>query len=89
MWFTRMSLEDWFDTYQYEVQYDIGESAVKYLTFDQLGVDLGKLPIRYGYHWGRPDLRELIANNHPGLDAGPMPAGCSRRRRSVVMSVKS
>ncbi len=69
MWFTRMSLEDWFDTYQYEVQYDIGESAVKYLTFDQLGVDLGRLPIRYGYHWGRPDLRELLAKSYPGLGA--------------------
>ena len=30
MWFKRMQLEDWFDTYQYTVQYDIGESAIKY-----------------------------------------------------------
>jgi aspartate/methionine/tyrosine aminotransferase len=64
-----MTLEDWFDTYQYEVKYDIGESAVKYLTYDQLGIDFGKLPIRYGYHRGRPDLRELLAPAYPGLTA--------------------
>lgn len=69
MWFNRMTLEDWFDTYQYEVKYDIGESAVKYLTFDQLSIDLGKLPIRYGYHTGRPDLREALAADYPGLSA--------------------
>jgi aspartate/methionine/tyrosine aminotransferase len=69
MWYSRMTLEDWFDTYQYAVKYDIGESAVKYLTFDQLGIDLGKLPIRYGYHKGRPDLRELLASSYPGLTA--------------------
>jgi aspartate/methionine/tyrosine aminotransferase len=69
MWFNRMTLEDWFDTYQYAVSYDIGESAVKYLTFDQLGIDLGKLPIRYGYHTGRPDLREILAAQYDGLSA--------------------
>ncbi len=69
MWFDRMTLEDWFDTYQYEVSYDIGESAVKYLTFDQLSIDLGRLPIRYGYHTGRPDLRELLAAEYEGLGA--------------------
>ena len=67
MWFERMPLEVWFDKYQYEVDYDIGESAVKYLTFDQLGVDLAGLPLRYGYHKGRPDLRELLAQDYPGL----------------------
>lgn len=67
MWFRRMELEDWFDTYQYEVEYDVGESAVKYLTFDDLSIDLGKLPLRYGHHRGRPDLRELIAGQYKGL----------------------
>ena len=67
MWFSRMELEDWFDTYQYEVEYDVGESAVKYLTFDDLSIDLGKLPLRYGHHRGRPDLRELIAGQYDGL----------------------
>ena len=69
MWFKRMPLEDWFDTYQYEVEYDVGESAVKFLTFDDLNLDLGKLPLRYGYHHGRPDLRELIARQYEGLSA--------------------
>ena len=69
MWFNRMTLEDWFDTYQYEVKYDIGESAVKSLTLDQLDIDLGKLPIRYGYHPGRPDLREILAADYDGLSA--------------------
>ncbi len=67
MWFQRMTLEVWFDKYQYEVDYDIGESAVKYMTFDQLDVDLAGLPLRYGYHEGRPDLRELIAQDYPGF----------------------
>lgn len=67
MWFRRMELEDWFDTYQYEVEYDVGESAVKYLTFADLSIDLGKLPLRYGHHSGRPDLRELVAGQYEGL----------------------
>jgi len=67
MWFERMSLEVWFNKYQYNVDYDIGESAVKYLTFDQLNVDLDGLPLRYGYHEGRPDLREMLAKDYPGF----------------------
>jgi aspartate/methionine/tyrosine aminotransferase len=69
MWFNRMELEDWFDTYQYEVEYDVGESAVKYLTFDDLNVDLNHLPLRYGHHRGRPDLRGVIADQYQGLSA--------------------
>jgi len=64
-----MPLEDWFDTYQYEVEYDVGESAVKFLTFDDLNLDLGKLQLRYGYHCGRPALRELIAQQYERLSA--------------------
>ncbi len=67
MWFERMPLEEWFDKYQYEVKYDIGESAVKFLTFDELQIDLSGLPLRYGYHKGRPDLREAIAGLYEGL----------------------
>ena len=67
MWFRRMPLEEWFDTFQYKIQFDVGESAVKFLTFEELGIDLGKLPLRYGYHWGRPDLRECIAEQYAGL----------------------
>lgn len=69
MWFKRMVLEEWFDNYQYSIKYDIGESAVKYLTFGQVGVDLRDLPIRYGFHKGRPDLREHLANQYPGMNS--------------------
>ena len=69
MWFKRMPLEDWFDKYQYEVEFDVGESAVKFLTFDALKLDLGKLPLRYGYHCGRPELRDLIAQQYEGFSA--------------------
>lgn len=69
MWFKRMILEEWFDDYQYAIKYDIGESAVKYLTFGQLGINIDALPIRYGYHHGRPDLRACLAEQYPGLSA--------------------
>jgi aspartate/methionine/tyrosine aminotransferase len=67
MWFQRMVLEEWFDDYQYKVKYDIGESAVKYLTLGQIGIDLNSLPIRYGYHKGKPELRECLVEQYPGL----------------------
>lgn len=67
MWFRRMELEDWFDTYQYEIEYDIGESAVKTLGVGDLNLDLNKIMLRYGYHKGRPDLREIIALSFPGF----------------------
>jgi len=67
MWFERMPLEVWFNRYQYEIEYDIGESAVKYKTFEELGIDLGALPLRYGFHTGRPDLRGYIVDQYPGL----------------------
>jgi len=67
MWFQRMELEDWFDTYQYEIEYDIGESAVKTLGVQHLDIDLNDIMLRYGYHKGRPDLREIIALSYPGF----------------------
>ncbi|MGD2294998.1 MAG: aminotransferase class I/II-fold pyridoxal phosphate-dependent enzyme [Candidatus Aminicenantes bacterium] len=62
-----MDLEDWFDTYQYEIEYDIGESAVKTLSVQDLGINLENIFLRYGYHRGRPDLREKIAQLYPGF----------------------
>jgi len=62
-----MDLEDWFDTYQYEIEYDIGESAVKTLGVGDLDIDLNDILLRYGYHKGRPDLREIIALFYPGF----------------------
>ncbi len=67
MWFKRMTLEVWFDHYQYEIAYDIGESAVKFMTLDQLDIDLHSVPLRYGYHKGKPPLRALIAEQYPGF----------------------
>ena len=53
MWFERMPIEVWFDTYQYRVDYDIGESAVRFLSVDDLDVDLdldlGGVALRYGH----------------------------------------
>lgn len=40
MSFVRMPLEDWFDEFQYEVDYDIGESAVGFRTFAEPELDL-------------------------------------------------
>src|ERR1051325_7455172 len=62
-----MLLEEWFDKYQYETKYDIGESAIKYCSLGELKINLSAVPLRYGHHCGRPDLREKIAEDYPGL----------------------
>ncbi len=62
MVFKRMALEDWFDTYQYEVDYDIGESGMKFLKVADLDIDLNDVELRYGYHLGAPELREEISS---------------------------
>ena len=67
MWFTRMSLEEWFDAYQFVTEYDIGESAIKYLTVEDLDIDLSQAQLRYGHHTGRPSLRACIASGYEGL----------------------
>ncbi len=67
MWFERMTLEIWFDDHQYSVDYDIGESAFKFYSLSQLGMDLDATQLRYGHHYGRPDLRNLIAEFYNGL----------------------
>jgi aspartate/methionine/tyrosine aminotransferase len=67
MAFSRMPLEEWFDRYQYEIKYDIGESAIKYCSLDKLNIDLDAVQLRYGHHCGRPDLRQKIAEDYKGL----------------------
>lgn len=67
MWFKRMPLEEWFDQYQYEIDFDIGESAVKTLRLQDIPIDLKNVPLRYGFHRGKPELRELIVEQYPGL----------------------
>lgn len=69
MWFERMSLEDWFDTWQYHTRFDVGESAVKFRKLSELGIDLGEIELRYGHHAGRPDVRALVALEYEGFAA--------------------
>ena len=69
MWFKRMELEIWFDKYQYAIDYDIGESAVKTLSVGDINIDLDKILLRYGYHSGHPDLRDAVAEQYPGLSS--------------------
>ena len=66
MVFERMPLEVWFDKYQFEVDYDIGESGMKFLSVEDLGIDLNKVELRYGYHLGHPELRKVIAEQYTG-----------------------
>ena len=67
MWYNRMTLEVWFDDYQFNVNYDVGESAVKFLAVNDLEMDLSQIDLRYGHHTGQPPLREVIAEQYPGL----------------------
>ena len=89
MWFERMTLEVWFDEHQYEVEHDIGESAVKFLTVDDLDVDLQKVPLRYGYHMGGPALRACIAEQYPGFSSENVivTTGASEAIFSVVSAI--
>ena len=69
MWFNRMTLEVWFDAHQYNIEYDVGESAVKFLTVEDLDIDLAKVALRYGHHTGEPRLKECLAADYPGLSS--------------------
>ncbi|MHA2229109.1 MAG: aminotransferase class I/II-fold pyridoxal phosphate-dependent enzyme [Candidatus Thorarchaeota archaeon] len=68
MTFRRMPLEIWFDQYQFEVEYDIGESGMKFQTLGELDIKLDDVDLRYGYHLGHPDLRKVIADQYDGQD---------------------
>ncbi len=89
MWFNRMALEVWFDQYQYEIDCDIGESAVKTLSVRDLGVDLDDVLLRYGYHKGKPELRASIARQYPGLseDNVVVTTGASEANFAVVSAL--
>ena len=63
-----MNIEDWFDKYQFEVEYDIGESGVKYRKLDDLNVELTHIDLRYTQHLGNPQLRTEIASQYEGLN---------------------
>ncbi len=89
MVFKRMAIEEWFDSHQYEVDYDIGESGMKFQHFSELGIDLKNLPIRYGYHRGGPELRQLIAEQYEGLSAENVivTTGSSEANFAIVASL--
>lgn len=84
-----MSIEDWFDNYQYEVDYDVGESGVKFLNFSSLKLDLGDLPLRYGHHRGKPELRELISQDYERVspDQIAVTTGASEANFAVIASL--
>jgi len=62
-----MELEIWFDKYQYEIDFDIGESAVKTLSVKDTDINLDEVFLRYGHHTGNPALKKTIAEEYPGL----------------------
>ena len=84
-----MPLEDWFDSYQYEIDYDIGESGVKYQNLESLGLDLSHVPLRYGHHRGNPELRSLIAEQYDGLSADriAVTTGSSEANFAIIASL--
>jgi aspartate/methionine/tyrosine aminotransferase len=89
MWFHRMALEDWFDTYQYAVDYDIGESAVKCLSLGDIDIDPSAIVFRYGHHRGKPELRERIAAQYEGFSPEQVVAttGASEANFCVVSAL--
>ncbi|NMC79192.1 MAG: aminotransferase class I/II-fold pyridoxal phosphate-dependent enzyme [Chloroflexi bacterium] len=89
MGFNRMAIEEWFDQYQFELDYDIGESGVKFFDLDDLDIDLSKVALRYGHHRGAPELRQLIASYVPGLSPAQVAVttGASEAIFAVVASL--
>jgi aspartate/methionine/tyrosine aminotransferase len=84
-----MPLEDWFDSYQYEVDYDIGESGVKYLNLGAVAQDFSHVQLRYGHHRGSPELRSLICEQYEGFspDQICVTTGSSKSNFSVIASL--
>jgi len=68
MWCRRMPLEKWFDKYQFEARYNLGESSVYWLSLEDVPLELlsMKKP-RYGNHKGDPELRRIISDQYGGL----------------------
>ena len=81
-----MPLEIWFDEYQFEVDYDIGESGTKFLTVKEIDIDLNEVELRYGYHLGHPTLRKEIAKQYDGnsLDNVAVTTGASEANFAVI-----
>lgn len=86
MTFERMPLEVWFDEYQFEVDYDIGESGMKFFSIKELDIDLNDVDLRYGYHLGHPGLRAEIVKQYSGqtIDNVAVTTGASEANFSVI-----
>ncbi len=86
MTFERMPLEVWFDEYQFEVDYDIGESGMKFFSIKELDIDLNDVDLRYGYHLGHPGLRAEIVKEYSGqtIDNVAVTTGASEANFSVI-----
>jgi aspartate/methionine/tyrosine aminotransferase len=86
MVFERMPLEIWFDAYQFEIDYDIGESGMKFLSVKDLDIELEEVELRYGYHLGHPDLRKAIAELYNGREMNnvAVTTGASEGNFSVI-----
>ena len=89
MWYQRMVLEDWFDTHQYTIDYDVGESAVKFVSLGDLDLDLAGVALRYGHHRGLPELREVLAADYEELSADDIlvTAGGSEANFAIVFAL--
>jgi len=49
------------------IQSNLAESSVRDVQFGEVDINLNQLMIAYGDHVGKPELRQLIANDHEGL----------------------
>jgi len=69
MWFKRMAIErESPEEYGYgAIDYNLGESSVPDRYLRGIDIDLGKILMCYGHHWGQPALREQIAEQYDGL----------------------
>lgn len=51
------------------IRCNLAESSVTDAKFGDLKIDASKLILAYGDHRGKPELRELIAENYPGINS--------------------
>lgn len=89
--FQRMLLEEWFDKYQFEVEYDIGESGVKFYKLSDLDLNLDDVELRYTQHLGNPELREAIAYEYDNLtwENIAVTTGAAESIFSIIASITS
>jgi hypothetical protein len=64
------------------IRYNLSESSVADQKLSDLGLTIPDLPLLYGEHRGRERLRELIAADGEGLNAGDVLVTTGRPVRS-------